>query len=59
MMDDETQKRIEDICREYKTKMQRLVNRKGSKIDRVSMTVGDKTVVIAEKRRAGKKIERK
>ena len=44
-------KTIEDVCLEFKEKMQRLVDRKGSGVSKMSLTVGDgKEMVIAERR---------
>ena len=48
-------KTVEDICLEFKEKMQRLVDRKGSGVSKMSLTVGDgKEVVIAERRQKEK-----
>lgn len=43
-------KAIEDTCRKYKEKMQKLVNQKGSSIDSISISFGNsEPIVIAEK----------
>ncbi len=43
------QARINNSCLNFRQKMQKLVNEKGSGIDGISMTIGGKTVIIAEK----------
>lgn len=42
-------KTVEDVCRRFQKDIQRLVD-KSKNITSISMTVGDKTVTIAEKK---------
>ena len=44
-------KTIEDVCQKYRDAMQKMVDGKDAGVSKVSITFGDKTVVVAERKK--------
>ena len=49
----EQQRKINAHCLKFKRNMQKMVNKRGSGLDSISISVGDKTVKIAERKPHG------